>query len=80
MGVGCPCQPVRNDIVTPRHLISSPSLIFTHDFLLARVKNQKAEDLEPEKAPLSLMANPVEEECNRGYICGELEITLKVGK
>ena len=25
MGVGCPCPPVRNDIVTPRHLL----LIFT---------------------------------------------------
>ena len=22
MGVGCPCPPVRNDIVTPRHLLS----------------------------------------------------------
>ena len=21
MGVGCPCPPVRNDIVTPRHLL-----------------------------------------------------------
>lgn len=40
-------------------------------------ENQKAEDLEPEKA-LSLMATPVEEECNRGYICAELEITLKI--
>ena len=28
MGVGCPCPPVRNDIVTPRHLL----------FLLSRVK------------------------------------------
>ena len=23
MGVGCPCPPVRNDIVTPRHLLSN---------------------------------------------------------
>ena len=23
MGVGCPCPPVRNDIVTPRHLFNS---------------------------------------------------------
>ena len=22
MGVGCPCPPVRNDIVTPRHLLT----------------------------------------------------------
>ena len=26
MGVGCPCPPVRNDIVTPRHLLSFDSL------------------------------------------------------
>ena len=26
MGVGCPCPPVRNDIVTPRHLFS-PDLL-----------------------------------------------------
>ena len=25
MGVGCPCPPVRNDIVTPRHLFLSNS-------------------------------------------------------
>ena len=25
MGVGCPCPPIRNDIVTPRHL-------FFHEF------------------------------------------------
>ena len=31
MGVGCPCPPVRNDIVTPRHLFS---------FLLASIKDQ----------------------------------------
>ena len=26
LGVGCPCPPVRNDIVTPRHLLSSTLL------------------------------------------------------
>ena len=26
-GVGCPCPPVRNDIVTPRHLLAS---LFVH--------------------------------------------------
>ena len=31
MGVGCPCPPLRNDIVTPRHLFSSRS----HDNRLA---------------------------------------------
>ena len=27
MGVRCPCPPVRNDIVTPRHLLFSDQLI-----------------------------------------------------
>ena len=31
MGIGCPCPPVRNDNVTPRHLFS---------FLLASIKDQ----------------------------------------
>ena len=30
MGVDCPCPPVRNNIVTPRHLFSF-LLVLTHD-------------------------------------------------
>ena len=28
MGVGCPCPPVRNDIVTPRHLLDAFSHLY----------------------------------------------------
>ena len=31
MGVGCPCPPVRNDIVTPRHLFTSGCLVYFCD-------------------------------------------------
>ena len=36
MGVGCPCPPVRNDIVTPRHLFSVHFLFFF--FLISLLK------------------------------------------
>ena len=34
MGVGCPCPPVRNDIVTPRHLFTSATLELICEFAL----------------------------------------------
>ena len=50
MGVGCPCPPVRNDIVTPRHLfflgsgieetpLSEIKIIFEHDFIYGPVRS-----------------------------------------
>ena len=30
LGVGCPCPPVRNDIVTPRHLFLFNSCLILH--------------------------------------------------
>ena len=32
LGVGCPCPPVPNDIVTPRHLFSRLALFHMADF------------------------------------------------
>ena len=40
LGVGCPCQPVRNDIVTPRHLFRYNVFLLSKFIILSLIKSQ----------------------------------------
>ena len=65
LGVGCPCQPVRNDIVTPRHLFSLNLTLISY---LSRRKSSNKNEKKPKNGKEEAEKEDDEEEENFSFL------------